>query len=165
MRVVHHQHRVVLAAELQQVGELGDRALHREDAVGDHQLDPAVARRGQLRFQVGEIGVLVDRGLALGDRLGQPDAVDDGGVVQLIADDDVVLAQQRGGHRLVGVPAADEAESEAGGADQPGTGGLERAMHGEGAADEAHRGGAGAEAVERGLARGHHLRLRRSEPR
>ena len=36
VRVVHHQHGVVPAAELDQVGQRGDRALHREDAVGDH---------------------------------------------------------------------------------------------------------------------------------
>ena len=36
----------------------------------------------------------IDGGLALRDRLGEADAVDDGRVVELIADDDVVLAEQ-----------------------------------------------------------------------
>ena len=103
---------------------------------------------GELGIEVGEIAVLVDRGLALGDCLGQPDPVDDRGVVQLVADDEVVLGEQRAGHGLVGVPAAPEAERRRG-TDQPSTGSLERAVDGEGPADEPHRRGAGAEAVER----------------
>ena len=45
VRVVHHQHRLVPATELDQVGKLGDRPFHGEDAVGDHHLDPAIVGR------------------------------------------------------------------------------------------------------------------------
>ena len=96
VRVVHHQHRVVPAAELDQVGQRRDRAFHREDAVGDHHPGAPVARRRELRLEVGQVGVPVDGGLALGDRLGQADRVDDRGVVELVADHDVLLAEQGG---------------------------------------------------------------------
>ena len=100
----------------------------------------------------------VDAGLALRDGLGEADGVDDRGVVELVTDDDVILAEERGGHRLVRVPAADEAQARRG-ADQPGAGGLEIPVNVESAADEADRGGAGAVAIEGRLAGGHHLRL------
>ena len=49
--------------------------------------------------------------------------------------------------------------SDARGPDQPGAGGLQRPVDGEGAADESDRGGAGAVVVERGLAGRDHLGL------
>ena len=91
--------------------------------------------------------------------------VDDRGVIELIADDDVLLGRAAWpGTASLAFQALTKL-SEAGGADQPGAGGLERAVHGEGAADEPHRGGAGAEAVERGLARRDHLGLVAQSPR
>ena len=74
VRVVHHQHRVVPPAQLEQVGQRRDRALHGEDAVGDHQSGPGGPGGRELGLEIGEVGVAVDRRLALGDRLGQPDA-------------------------------------------------------------------------------------------
>ena len=52
----------------------------------------------------------IDGRLALGDRLPEADAVDDRGVIQLVADDDVFFAQEGSGQRLVGVPTAHETE-------------------------------------------------------
>ena len=74
VRVVDHEHGVVPPAELDQVGQRRDRALHGEDAVGDHHARPPVARRRELLLEVGEVGVPVDAGLALGDRLREPGA-------------------------------------------------------------------------------------------
>ena len=95
--------------------------------------------------------MLVDRGLALGDRLGEANRIDDRRVVQLVGDDDVRLAQHRRAQPFVGVPAADVAERRLA-ADESRERMLELAMHGERAADEAHRSGAGAPAFERVLA-------------
>ena len=52
--------------------------------------DLAVGGGGELGAQVVEVAVLVDAGLALGDGLGEPEAVDDRGVVELVAQDEVV---------------------------------------------------------------------------
>src|SRR5207245_11322319 len=99
----------------------------------------------------GHVGVLVDGRLALGDRLGEPSRIDDGRVVQLIGDDDVRLAQDGGAESFIGVPAADVAERRLA-ADESGERVLELAMDGERPADESHRSGAGAPALERVLA-------------
>ncbi len=105
VRVVHAHHRVVPLRELEDVGQLRDVAFHREDAVGDDQSRAPALRLDEPRLEVRHVGVLVDRRLALGDRLGEPDAVDDGRVVQLVGDDDVVLAEDRRRQALVRVPA------------------------------------------------------------
>src|ERR1051325_4145265 len=110
MAVVHHEHGAVTPAHLEESGKIGDGALHREDPVGDHPLHFAVLRRGETGIDVGEVLVLEDAGLALDDCLGKADAVDDGGVVELIAQHEVALGERRRGERLVGVPAAHEAE-------------------------------------------------------
>jgi hypothetical protein len=55
-------------------------------------------------LQVGHVRVFVDRGLTPGDRLGEPHPIDDRGVVELVADDDV-SSEERCRHRLIGVPA------------------------------------------------------------
>ena len=156
--VVDHEHGCVPAAELDQVGQRRDRAFHGEDAVGDHHSRPPVARRPELFLEIGEVGVPVDRRLTLGDRLREPGRVDDRRMVQLVADHDVLFAEQGGGNRLVGVPRAHEAER-GGGAHQPGARGLEHPVDGVRAADEPHRGGAGAPAPERRLPGCHHLGL------
>ena len=62
----------------------------REDAVGDHQLAARLA--GNFLEQLLAVGhVLVAEDLDLGPR--QARAVDDAGVVQLVGEDEVVLAQ------------------------------------------------------------------------
>ena len=99
--------------------------------------------------------MVVHGGLALGDGLGQADGVDDGGVVELVADDDVVRAQQRCRDGLVGVPATHERQGRLR-PDKVGAGGLELTVNSERAADEPNGPGAGAEAIERLFARGHH---------
>ena len=91
--VIHHQHGVVPAAQLDQVRQRRDGALHREDAVGDYQSGAAVASGGELGFEIRQVGVAVHGSLALDDRLGETGRVDDGGVVELVADHDVGFAE------------------------------------------------------------------------
>src|SRR6059036_503078 len=152
--VIDGEHRVVLPGQRDEIGQLRDIALHREDAVGEDQLPSRLAGGAQLLFEVGHVGVLVDRGLALGDRFGEANRVDDRRVVQLVGDDDVWLAEDGGAEPFVGVPAADVGQRRLA-ADETRQRVLELAMHGERPANEAHRRGAGAPALERVPARLH----------
>jgi hypothetical protein len=71
-------------------GEVGDDAVHGENAVGgDH---PEAGGLGFLEtgLQVGHVVVLV----AVALRLAEADAIDDRGVVQLVGDDGVFRAEQ-----------------------------------------------------------------------
>ena len=106
MRVVHRDDGVVFARQRHDVRQLGDVALHREDAVGEDQLEPGSLRRLQLVFEVSHVRMLVHGGLTLRDGLGEADGVDDRRVIQLVGDDDVLLAQQGGAKALIRVPAA-----------------------------------------------------------
>src|SRR2546422_694812 len=81
----------------------GAVAVHGEDAVGEHDPPARPLRCLQLLLEVRHIGVSVHGGLALGDRLGEPDRIDDRRVVQLIGDDGVLLAQHSGAEPFVGV--------------------------------------------------------------
>src|SRR5689334_9139886 len=158
MRVVDDKYRIMLPAQLHQLWQRGDGAFHREHAVRNDHPGAAVPRGNELLLEVGEIGMPVDRGLALDDRLGETGRVDDGRVIELIADYDVLLAQHRGRKRLVGVPRAHEAERGAR-ADEACARGLQRAVHREGAADEANRGRPGPPAIQSSFPRGDHFGL------
>ena len=61
----------------------------------------ALALALQLRLEIGHVVVLVAKAL----RFAEPDAVDDARVVQFIADDRVLLAEQRLEQAAVGVEA------------------------------------------------------------
>ena len=72
----------------------GDVAVHREDAVGDDQR-AAAARLAQPPGEVLDVAVAVDEGLGPG----QPAAVDDAGVVELVGEDDARRARASAGDR------------------------------------------------------------------
>ena len=89
VRVVHHHDAAELLGERRTApGSGAEVAVHAEDAVGDEQL--ALRGRQLLQDRARRVDVLVrkhlDRGAA------QAAAVDDARVVQLVGDDDVVLA-------------------------------------------------------------------------
>ena len=90
--VIHHHHGAVFFRQLHDLGKGGQVAIHGEHAVGDHQF-PAGQRLnlGQNVFQ--RPGVLV--GINPDLRARQPAAVDDAGMVELVRDDQVSLAQNR----------------------------------------------------------------------
>ena len=91
------------AGRVADVAERGDEPVHREDAVGDDELEAGARRLGlaQPGLQVGDVAVAV----AVPLRLAQADAVDDRGVVELVADDGVLLAEERLEEAAVGVEA------------------------------------------------------------
>src|SRR5579862_870887 len=91
MRVVDHHDRAVFFGGFTQAGQRTDVAIHRKDAVGDQQLFPRlVLDTGELLLGVGNVLVAEDENL----RPGKTAAVDDRGVVQLVGDDEVVLAEK-----------------------------------------------------------------------
>ena len=92
MRVVDHHDRPAPRGDLDELGQGRDVAVHREHAVGDQELT-AAGPCGLGQRHVRRADVLVREDLDL--RAREPRAVDDRRVVQLIADDHVLLAQDR----------------------------------------------------------------------
>ena len=88
VRLVDHQPAAVAAGQLEQLRQRRDVAVHREDAVGDDQR-AAPAGLAQPPGEVLEVAVAVDEGLGAGE----PAAVDDAGVVELVGEDDLALAR------------------------------------------------------------------------
>src|ERR1039457_2751884 len=85
--------RPVMLGTLHQAGEGGDVPVHREDAVGDQEDAPVALglRLGERPLRVVEVAVLIEDAV----RLGEPDAVDDRSVIELVADDDIALLEER----------------------------------------------------------------------
>ena len=82
VRVVDHRQRVIFFGEIANRREIRDSAVHRETAVSGDQSEARILRRAELRFQIGHVVVFVAKPL----RFAEPDAVDDAGVIQFIAD-------------------------------------------------------------------------------
>ena len=90
--VVDHHDGAVLLGQGGELVHRADVAVHREHAVGDDQLVAGLVLRSPAAVpRSGD--VLVAKDLDLGAR--EPRAVDDAGVVQLVGEDEVVLAQDR----------------------------------------------------------------------
>lgn len=117
--------------------EIGNDAIHGEHAVGGNELQPGAGCVGglELGFQIGHVVVLI--AVPLG--LAQADAVDDGGVVQLIADDSVLGGEHHFEQAAIGVEAGG-VENGVFGAEETADGSLQLLMDGLGAADEADGG-------------------------
>ena len=99
--VVDHDHRPVALGQVADGLEWRDVAIHGEDAVGSDHAQALALRLLQRIFQRAEVPVRVP--VALG--LAQADAVDDGGVVERVADDGVLFAEERLEEAAVGVEA------------------------------------------------------------
>ena len=104
MRVVDEHERVVRVGQVADLGERRDVAVHREDPVGHDDPSAGTGCRDELRLEVGQVAVLVAEPL----RLREPDAVDDRRVVELVADDRVVGAEEHLEHAAVRVEARRE---------------------------------------------------------
>ena len=74
-------------------------SVHREHAVGGDDTETLCLRFLQTTLQVGHIGV----GIAVTFRLAQPDAVDDGGMIQRVGDDGILVGEQRLEQSAVGI--------------------------------------------------------------
>ena len=92
--VVDHHDGAVFFGEIAERREGADVAVHGEDAVSDEELFAGlVLHTGELGFGVGNVLVLEDKNPGTGEA----STVDDGGVVQLVGDDEIVFAEN-GGH-------------------------------------------------------------------
>src|SRR5262249_18068389 len=101
--IVDHDQRAMLVGEFADGAQVGDDAGHREHAVRCDELEARARGVGfaEPRFEVGHVVVAI----AIALRLAQPDAVDDAGVIELVADDGVFFAEQRLEEATVGVEA------------------------------------------------------------
>lgn len=158
MAFINAQQRTEFIADGADLIQPGDGAVHREHAVGKHKLEARARRVSglQLRAQVVQIVVLV----AIALRLAQADAIDDGRVVQLVADDRVFSAEQRFEQPAVGVERR-AVEDRVFGAEKLRQPRFQRLVQVLRAANEAHRAEAKAVRVERLVRRLEHLRVRR----
>ena len=149
--IVNQNQGVVSIGQLANVAQFGEITIHREHAVGND--DDAAGAGGLRGFQLGfkVIHAAIGKAEALG--LGEPDAVDDRGMVQRIRDDGVLFAEQGFEHRAIGIETGGKQDRVIH-AEVVRNAALECQMQIRCAADEAHRGHAEAVRVERLLGGG-----------
>ena len=100
MAIIHPQQGTVAVTQRAHGIQLRHGSVHGEHAVGEYQcVACAAGRLLQTALQVRHVVVPVAPAL----RLAQADAIDDGGVVQLVADDGVLLPQERLKEPAVGI--------------------------------------------------------------
>ena len=97
--VVHHDHGIVLVGQVAYPIQLGEVAVHRENAIGCDEAVPRRLRFHELLFEIAHVAVPVAESLSFR----QPDPVDDAGMVQLVGDDRVFRIQQRFKQTAVGI--------------------------------------------------------------
>jgi hypothetical protein len=95
VRIVDEDHRVVFPAEGHDLVQLREVAVHREDAVGDHEAEALVGVLDELLLEVPHVGVLVRvlHGLA------EAHPVDDRGVDEPVGDHHVLVGEDRPGRQ------------------------------------------------------------------
>ena len=101
VRVVDHHHGVVALGELADLTQRRHVAVHREHAVGRDEPPPGAGSLLQQLLEVRHVAVAVPVALCGAE----PDAVDDGGVVELVARYRVLLVEQGLEQPSVGVEA------------------------------------------------------------
>ena len=106
MRFVYHNSSIVLMLQTHDFGQIGKVAFHGKDAVYNNQFHGLRSTFLQLAFKVFHIIVLVFQ--ARGE--GEAAAVDDGGVVAVVANDVVVAARKCGYNTRVHRKAGGEAQ-------------------------------------------------------
>ena len=99
--LIDHDHSVVFVGQLVDFVERADVAVHREDTVGDDDAEAVFLGSLELLLEVGHIGV----GVAVALGFAEADTVDDGGVVEGIGDDGVLIGQEGFEDTAVGVEA------------------------------------------------------------
>ena len=153
---VDTEQRAESIADFTDLIELGDRAVHREHAVGENQGEACTGVPGffQAALQISHVVMLV----AVALRFAQPDAVDDRGMVQLIADHRVFFAQQRFEQAAIGVEGR-RIENRVLSAEKTRQTRLEGLVQILCATDEAYRGQAIAMAAQGLMRCGDHLRM------
>ena len=100
--LVDHDKGIVFLGQVADLIHRGDVAVHRENAVGHDDAETLCLCLLQTFLQLSHVGI----GIAVALGLAQPHAVDDGGMVQRVADDGVLLGEQRLEHAAVGIEAS-----------------------------------------------------------
>ncbi len=101
MRVVDHNHRIVLVGQLANGRQVGNRSIHGENSIGCDQSEPRSFCLLKFAAEIVHGIVLVAQSLSFA----QPDAIDDAGVVEFIGDDCIFGSEDRFKESAVGVPA------------------------------------------------------------
>ena len=148
VRVVHHDQRVIVIGEIADGAQIRDRAVHREHTVGGDEAGSGAGRLLQTVLELRHVVV----GIAIALRLAEANAVDDARVIERIGNDGVALIQQCFEQAAVGVEARG-IEDRVFFAQEPAQALLELLVDALGAADEAHRGHAVAEAIDSAVGR------------
>src|SRR5687768_14759070 len=99
MAFINHYDSIILIGEVAYFVELRNGSIHRENGIGDDEAGTLVSMQLQLGFQVGEVIMLVPGA----GTFSEPHSIDNGGVVELVGNDDVCLAQQGLKYAAVGV--------------------------------------------------------------
>ena len=150
--VVDQDERAVPLGQRHDLAQRRHVTVHGEDPVGHDHPEAGPGGVDELRLQVAHVRVLVDQPL----RLAQPDAVDDGGVVQPVGEDRVVGAEQRLEDAAVGVEAG-RVEDRVLHPEEGGHAPLQLQVQGLGPADEADAGHPVAPLLERAVGGGQQL--------
>src|SRR2546426_10238351 len=99
MGVVHHHDAIVFFRQVAELRQRRDVAVHGEDAIGDQQLVAGeIFRLFASALAIGDVFVLEN----LDGGLGQAAAVNDGGVIQLVGNNQVLFAENGGDGARVG---------------------------------------------------------------
>ena len=134
MAFVYHHESVVFLGQIAYLIYRRHIAVHGEYSVGDDDAEALLLCLLQASLQVLHVGV----GIAVALCLAQPHAVDDRGVVQSVADDSILVGEQRFEHAAVGIEAG-SIEDGVLGLEIVGDGSLELLVDVLRTADEAHR--------------------------
>ena len=90
MCVVNHHDGIVFLRQIAECGQRADVAIHGEDTVGDDELaSRLIFNRGELLFGVCNVLMTEDQDLCSR----KASAVDNGGVIQFVGDDEVFFAE------------------------------------------------------------------------
>ena len=150
MALIDHHEGIVLLCQVTDLIHRSDVAVHGEDPVGDDDAEACGLGFLEDALEVLHVGVLIAVALSLA----QTHAVDDGGVVQGVADDSVLRAKERLEEPAIGIEAR-SVEDGVLGVEVTGDGLLQLLVQILRAADEAHRAHAEAMAIHSCLGRSH----------
>ena len=102
MTFVDHHECIVFFGEITDLVDRCHVAVHREHAVGHNDAEALFLRGLQLTFKVFHVGI----GIAIALGFAEANAVDDGGVIERVADDGILSGEEWFEHAAVGVEAS-----------------------------------------------------------
>ena len=104
--LIDHHIGIVLLGQTDDLGQVGDVALHAEDAVHNDELHLVRLAFLELTFEGGHVIMLVFQFAGIG----KADAFNDGGMVKLVPDDVILAACDAGDHSFVHLKTCGEGD-------------------------------------------------------